>query len=76
MVASAFGRCILMRSVVIPGQDEKCPCFMAQRNVDVMGMNAALCRKSARSDLLYCHYNSLAATWEGLRVKGMFQRPF
>ena len=52
LVASEFGRYFLMRSVAILVQDEKCPCFMALRNVEGMRLNAAPRRKDARSDLL------------------------
>ena len=76
LVVSDFGRCFLMRDVVSPGQDDKCPRFMARRNVDGMGMYAAPWRKAARSDLLCWHENALAATWKGLGVNGIFQRPF
>ena len=55
LVASNFGRCFLMRAVVSPGQDEKCPHFMARRNMDGMGLNAALWRKAAKSDFLLWH---------------------
>ena len=41
-----------MRYVVIHGQDEKCSRFMAQRNVDGMGLNAAPSIKAAISDWL------------------------
>ena len=76
LVDSDFGRCFFMRYVVSPGQDDMCPRFMARRNMDGMGINAAPWRKSARSDFLFWHDNSLSATWEGPGVKGVFQRPF
>ena len=53
LVASDFRICFLMRDAVSTGQDEKCICVMAQRNVDGMGLNAALWRKAAMSDLIY-----------------------
>ena len=76
LVLSDFCRCFLMRDAVSPDQDEKCTCFMAQMDVDGMGLNAAPWRKVPRSDLLLWHENALAETCEGIWVNGMLQRPF
>ena len=73
MVDSDFGRCFLIRAVVSPGQDEKCPRFMAQKNVDGMGLDATTWRKANRSDLFCWHDNKLAETWEGLGFNGVLQ---
>ena len=40
MVASYFGRRFQIKLAVGPVQVEKCPCLMARRNVDVMGLQA------------------------------------
>ena len=52
LVASDIGRCFEIKLAARPGQVVKCPCFMARRKVDVMGLKSVLCKNAARSDFV------------------------
>ena len=42
-MASDFGRCLVMRVVMMFGQESKCPRFTARSRVEVFGLKAQAC---------------------------------
>jgi hypothetical protein len=64
LVAVDFLRCLVIRDSLSPGQEEKWPRRMAQRNVEMDGLKAQPCKK-ARFSFVYCRSRCLrsVASW-------------
>ena len=63
-VAVDLGRWWRIKFVVRPGQDWKCPLWMALRRVETTGLKAAAWRKEASSALVADVRMALAMDWD------------
>lgn len=65
LVAIDLGRCLVMRCCDRLGHESKCPCLMARRRVDGLGLKAQAWRNLARSDLVLAWRMTLLAWCNG-----------